>query len=91
MTDEEMALKIANLILEFQMRVISLEAELSLHRVEGHPMPWQDKARQSTDELLQGRPYQERIAELSVLFEKASPNSLLETLYMAIFRTSPHN
>lgn len=91
MTDKEMALRLARLILEFQMRVLALESEIDLYRVDGSPISWKEKVQRSTDELVKDEPFQKRVSELSSLFEQSTPGSLLETLYIGMFRKSPHS
>ncbi len=86
MKDSEMALKLAKLILENQMREIAYQSELELYRIDSHPIPWKEKVERSTAELLSEEPYRNRIAEIRASFEEAKPDEVLKTLYISLFR-----
>jgi hypothetical protein len=82
MTDKEMALEVAQTILQQQMRKIALESILDLYRLHGGQLQWQEKVDQAQEKLLSAQNYRDRIAELRTAFDAAnSGDELIRILH----------
>jgi hypothetical protein len=49
MKDKEITLWVVKRLIKQHVRIMALEGELSLYRVDGHPPPWQGNVRKAID------------------------------------------
>jgi hypothetical protein len=90
MTDKEMALEIASVVLRFQMSKLALESIISLYRIHGEEPDWQPRVQRATDELLISQSFRDRIVQLKTAFDATkSADELIRTLHHELFDPSP--
>lgn len=90
MTDKEMALEIASVVLRFQMSKQAFESIVSLYRVSGRELEWKRMIENTTNDLLISKSFQERIVQLKSAFDATSDaEQLTRALHRELFDHSP--
>jgi hypothetical protein len=90
MTDKEMALEIASVVLQFQMSKLALESVISLYRVSGREPDWKPLVQKATEELLKDRSFHDRIVQLKNAFDSTTgAEQLIRALHRELFDPSP--
>ncbi len=85
MTDKEMAMKIAVVILGQQVKEMAYIAELDQCRVDGQPTQWQESVDLVTGSLLLEEGYRNRMSQIEAAVSKAKSGEALQTLYRELF------
>jgi hypothetical protein len=80
MTDKEMAMKIATVILGQQIKEMAYVSEL-----EQYPPQWKENVDLVTGSLLLDERYQNRISEIDSALSKANSSDALQILYRELF------
>ena len=89
MTEKEMALEIANTILQQRTKKIALESILDRYRIQGLQLQWQEKVEQDQEKLLSAQNYRDRIVELRTAFNAAkSGDELIRVLHHELLRST---
>ena len=90
MTDKEMALEIASVVLQFQMSKRAFESIVSLYRVSGRQLEWKPMIENTTNDLLISKSFQERIVLLKNAFDATTDGEqLIRALHRELFDPSP--
>ena len=80
MTDKEMAMKIATVILGQQIKEMAYVSEL-----EQYPAQWKENVDLATGSLLLEEGYRNRISEIDSALSKANSGDALQILYRELF------
>ena len=80
MTDNEIALELAEAIMRLQMKKIAFESVINRCRIDGIQLPWTEMVDETFDELVSGDAFFSRLDQLRQRFELDAPDGLIRIL-----------